>query len=159
MKVMLHPQIVVEDPTPIPPVETGDRVLQKLENITPEGNRAIETASALQSSLRESLGETDGKAIGETSVWKYDNWNLEDLRTRLKFYEVIIDDSAFSSEAFSEYAEIRSSVAILTRDSIDIYDAVNTIDTLLNYNRQIDRLTWMQRRQQLQSLQNSMIDP
>ncbi|MFH1893426.1 MAG: hypothetical protein ABIK83_12190 [Candidatus Zixiibacteriota bacterium] len=152
------PEIVREEPSPIPPIEGEEPSLHELSDITPD----ISKQSATQFAIKSTSGlsdETDGKGVRETSVWKYDNWNLEDLRIRLKFYEAIVDDSAFSSETFSEYAEIRSSVAILTRDSIDIYDAVNTIDTLLNYNQQIDRPTWMLRREQIRSLRNSMTNP
>jgi hypothetical protein len=88
----------------------------------------------------------------EGTVWKYDNWNLDDLREELKLYETILSDSSYSSTIFKEYAGMKSSVAILTRDSIDVYDAVNTIDTLLIHNPEIDRRLWLQRRSNLRSI-------
>jgi hypothetical protein len=112
----------------------------------------------------ENLGEISKVARGispsgytvstsvEGTVWKYDNWNLDDLREELKLYETILTDSSYSSIIFQEYAGLKSSVAILTRDSIDVYDAVNTIDTLLVHNPEIDRRLWLQRRSNLRSI-------
>lgn len=93
-----------------------------------------------------------GTAQDDSVVWRYDNWNLNDLRSELKLYEAILGDSLFESNRFLEYTGMKSSVAIMTRDSVDIYDAVNTIDTLLKYNPQADPRFWEQRRNQLESI-------
>jgi hypothetical protein len=111
----------------------------------------IKQADRLSSKSALANGYTISTSV-EGTVWKYDNWNLDDLREELKLYETILTDSSYSSTIFQEFAGMKSSVAILTRDSVDIYDAVNTIDTLLAHNPEIDRRLWLQRRSNLRSL-------
>jgi hypothetical protein len=96
-----------------------------------------------------------GRAVpgqDDSIVWRYDNWNLNDLRGELKMLEAVLGDSLFKSDEFLDYTGMKSSVAIMTRDSVDIYDAVNTIDTLLKYNPQADPRFWKQRQYQLESI-------
>lgn len=143
------PSEVIEDvslslaePQHIEPIAQGKPTIEKLGEII----RGTTKPSGFSPS-----GYTVSNGV-EGTVWRYDNWNLDNLRDELKLYETILTDSLYSSIIFKEYAGMKSSVAILTRDSIDIYDAVITIDTLLIHNPEIDRRLWLQRRSNLRSI-------
>jgi hypothetical protein len=151
------PSIITKEPVPIPPVDPGEEGLYEMFKMTTDRGKDLGESSVLESKMLSPTGSVN-RMGDSTRVWKYDNWDLKTLRDRIKLYQSILSDSSYSSEAFSDYAEMRSSVAVLTRDSIDIYDAVNAIDTVLNYNKRIDKNSWMIRREQIRSLRNSKIN-
>jgi len=111
------------------------------DHITIETNDMGIRTEALSMSIQESA-----------MLWVYDTWTLDKLQTEIKDIEQVIEDLTYGSEQFVEYAKMKSSLAIMTRDSVDIYDAMNTIDSVIvHQSRPTDR-KWMERKSQLQRL-------
>jgi len=148
--------LMTKEQTAVPPIEPEEQELYEAFKMTTDRGKDVGKAATTESWM--SPATRIDLSSDSMRVWKYDNWDLTSLRDRIKLYEKILSDSAYSSPTFTDYAEMRSSVAILTRDSIDIYDAVNAIDTVLNYNKQIDENSWKVRREQIRSLRNSKFD-
>ncbi len=101
--------------------------------------------SAVESDIEPSAVSVDR---GRTA-WNYDNWDLDSLRAQLSLYEELPADSLSADSAFIEIAEIKSSIAFITRDSTDVYDAICAIDSLLIHNPDADTQRWTVRRAHL----------
>jgi len=81
------------------------------------------------------------------------NMDEVDIRNRLSAIALKMSDSLYSSQSLPEFATLKYSLAVKTRDSNDIYDAMNTIDTLLILNPRIaGKNAWLERRSRLRGL-------
>jgi len=128
-----------------PPVELDESITYFNEAKREIG---VSTKSALQ-------------ALSAGGVADSDSWNLayvhnmeeDDLRNRLAEIADSLSDSLQISDGYSEFTYLKYSLALKTRDTVDIYDAMNTIDTLLMMNpRILGKDAWMHRQDQLRGL-------
>lgn len=94
------------------------------------------------------------KASDLANLWVYDAWTADRLITEIRDIEDVLDQLSYESDTYIRYAKMKSSLAILTRDSVDIYDAMNTIDSVIVHQPQLTDHKMRKRRDQLQLLRS-----
>lgn len=92
-------------------------------------------------------------------LWPYDDVDSNELRENVELIEADLTDLSYTGHGYLEYVKMKSVLALRTRDTTDIREAMAVMDTLLKYNPSIDKELWLKRRSAIQAVTPSSAKP